>query len=147
MTQNRDKPELQRINKEIEHQRDLKQDTDNALLMSQVKATLAEFLTTMDNRYNPQPQPNYGTTVNPINPSTDKSECPYTSRVELKRSRSPTTPPDRPAPSVRRPPEDNDSMTLDQEDDATETLLTQEETPRRSQRNTPPTTSVVEEIA
>ena len=79
MTQNRDKPELQRINKEIEHQRDLKQDTDNALLMSQVKATLAEFLTTMDyNRYNLQPQPNHGTTVNTNTPSTKKSECSHT---------------------------------------------------------------------
>ena len=78
MTQNRDKPELQRISKEIEHQRDLKQDTDNALLMSQVKATLAEFLTTMDNRYNLQPQPNHGTTVNTSTPSTKKSECSHT---------------------------------------------------------------------
>mmetsp|Transcript_2371 Transcript_2371/g.5056 ORF Transcript_2371/g.5056 Transcript_2371/m.5056 type:complete len:102 (-) Transcript_2371:198-503(-) len=78
MARNRENLEQQRISKEIEQKRDLKQATDNALLMSQVKATLAVFLTTMDTRYNPQPQ--------------------------LKRSRSPMTPPDRPAPSVRSPP-------------------------------------------
>ena len=56
-------------------------------------------------------------------------------------------PPNRPAPSVRIPPEDNNSMTLDQAANVPEILLTQDTTPRRSQRNTPPTTSVEEETA
>ena len=131
----------------MEQKRDRKRDTANALLISQVTATLAEFLKTQDKRYNYQTDTPQGTTTDSVTPATDKHDRPHTPRSEPKRSRSPTDPPDRPAPSLRSLPEDNDTMTWDQDAEDLEKLLTQESAPRRSQGHTPPTLSVDEKIA
>ena len=91
--QQQDKIDQQQFDHKMEQKRDRKQDTANALLMSQITATLAEFLKTQDKRYKYQTDTPQGTTTDSVTPATDKQDRSHTPRSEPKRSRSPTDPP------------------------------------------------------
>ena len=141
-----EKKEQVRIDRELEQKRELAQETQNTLMLTEQKRTLEVFFRTMQASYAASTQTHPTATI--PTPDPGNTEILLTITQDTKRTRSPTNSPDRLSPSVRCSQKDNNDMSVWEKDAVDlEKCLTQEPPIPATPTKTSPTQSVDKENA